>query len=125
MSFSREDHLMRKLLPDSVKLVNGCFQLPLPWRSEITSLPNNRSVALNCLMRLKRRFEKYPPLKDGYVNTIEEYLSKGHASKVNLSTDERDDVFVWCLSHHLVILPYKQSKVRVVFDCAAKCKVCV
>ena len=30
MPFSREDHLMYKLLQDSVKLVNGRFQLPLP-----------------------------------------------------------------------------------------------
>ena len=49
---------MYKLLQDSVKLVNGRFQLPLPWRSGVTSLPNNRSVALNRLMCLKKRFKK-------------------------------------------------------------------
>ena len=73
-------------------------------------------------MYLKGRFTKNPSLKKGYVNTIDEYLSKGHASKVNLSTDKRDDVFVWYLPHHPVIHPYKPSKVRAVFDCAAKCK---
>ena len=70
----------------------------------------------------KKTFQKIPTLKEGYVNTIDEYLSKGHAPKVNLSTDKRDDVFVWYLPHHPVIHPYKPSKVRVVFDCAAKCK---
>ena len=49
MPFSREDHLMYKLLQNSVKLVNGRFQLPLSWRSGVTSLPNNQSVALNRL----------------------------------------------------------------------------
>ena len=122
MPFSRENHLMYKLLQDSVKLVNGRFQLPLPWRSGVTSLPNNRSIALNRLMCLKGRFTKNPSLKKGYVNTIDKYLSKGHASKVNLSTDKCDDVFVWYLPHHPVIHPYKPSKVRVVFDCTAKCK---
>ena len=122
MPFSREDHLMYKLLQDSAKLVNGRFQLPLPWRSEVTSLPNNRSVALNRLMCPKGRFTKNPSLKEGYINTIDEYLSKGHASKVNFSTDKCDDVFVWYLPHHPVIHPYKPYKVRIVFDCAAKCK---
>ena len=49
---------MYKLLQDSVKLVNGRFQLPLPWRSGVTSLPNNRSVALNRQMCLKKRYKK-------------------------------------------------------------------
>ena len=122
MPFSCEDHLMYKLLQDSVKLVNGRFQLPVPWRSGVTSLPNNRSVALNRLMCLKKRFTKNPSLKEGYVNTIDEYLSKRHASKVNLSTDKCDNVFVWYLPHQPVIHPYKLFKMRVVFDCAAKCK---
>ena len=69
---------MYKLFQDSVKLVDGRFQLPLPWRSGVTSLPNNRSVALNRLMCLRKRFTKNPSLKKGYVNTIDEYLSKGH-----------------------------------------------
>ena len=100
MPFSREDHLMYNLLQDFVKLVNGRFQLPLPWRSGVTCLLNNRSVALNRLMCLKGRFTKNLSLKEGYVNTIDEYLSKGHASKVNLSTDKCDDAFVWYLPHH-------------------------
>ena len=58
MPFSRKDHLMYKLLQDSVKLVNGRFQLPLPWRSGVTRLLNNRSVAHNRLMCLKGRFKK-------------------------------------------------------------------
>ena len=73
-------------------------------------------------MCLKGRFTKNPSLKEGYVNIIDQYLSKEHASKVNLSTDKRDNVFVWYLPHHPVIHPYKPSKVRVVFGCAAKCK---
>ena len=31
MPFSHEDHLMYKLLQYSVKMINGRFQLPLPW----------------------------------------------------------------------------------------------
>ena len=56
--FSREDHLMYKLLQDSLKMIYGRFQLALPWRSGVASLPNNRSVALNRLLCPKRRFTK-------------------------------------------------------------------
>jgi len=36
----------------------GHYQLPLPWKEEDISLPNNRPVAEKRLQTLKRRFER-------------------------------------------------------------------
>ena len=52
MSSCRDDHLMCKLLEDSIKMVNDYYQLPLRWRSRITSLPDNPGEELNRLMCL-------------------------------------------------------------------------
>ena len=41
--YSREDRAKLKLLDDSVELTpDGHYQLPLPWRTGVTNLPNNK-----------------------------------------------------------------------------------
>ena len=48
---SREDKAMLKLLDDSVELTpDGHYQLPLPWRTGVTNLPNNKEMALRRLL---------------------------------------------------------------------------
>ena len=52
---------------------------------------------------------------------MELYLKKGHARKIPL--DEVNTYATkWYLPHHPVLNPQKPSKLRVVFDCAAKSK---
>ena len=74
--FFPEDYLTNKFLEDSIKIVNGSFQVHLPWRLGVIRLPTERRVALNRPILLKRRFTKNPFIKEGYVNTIDEYLPK-------------------------------------------------
>ena len=82
---------------------------------------DNRSLAESRLDQLKRRLLKCEDLRTKYNTTVNEYLSKGHAAKLN--SDEllpTKGKFVWYLPHHPVFHPRKPGKVRVVFDCAAK-----
>ena len=52
---------------------------------------------------------------------MELYLKKEHAQKIPL--DEANTYATkWYLPHHPVLNPLKPSKLRVVFDCAAKFK---
>ena len=117
--FSKEDGMMYRLLQDKVTLVNGHYQLPLPWRPGFRFLPNNRQMALQRLSCLKKRLAKNPDLKQKYVDTIQGYLADDYAALAPL---HEDDSTVWCRPHHAVLHPKKPDKLRVVFDCAAKFK---
>ena len=109
-------------MENSVKLVDGHYQIALPWRYGIPNLPNNRSMAEQRLKSLQWRLKKDSTLKEKYENVIEDYVKKGFASKggnpaKQLRRNESSNVGgVWYLPHHPVFHPQKPGKVRVVFD---------
>ena len=102
----------------SSTMVDGHYQIALPWKDPSTHLPNNRCLAGRRLSLLKKRFLRDSKLFEGYKATMESYLNEGHARRVpddELNTKERP---LWYLPHHPVF--NKQGKTRVLFDCAAK-----
>ena len=118
-AFSVEDHRALAILESSARMVDGHYQLALPWRFQTPCLPNNRSVAARRLQALKRRFLADPVLFEKYKDTIDQYIANGHARKV-LTPDDPSPGKLWYLPHHPVFHPGKPNKVRVVFDCAAR-----
>ena len=98
-------------------MVDGHYQLSLPWKYENPSLSNNGAMAVKRLDLLKRRLEKDVDLKRKYKETVEEYISLGHVQKI---PDGQVGSPVWYLPRHPVVHPQKPDKVRVVFDCAAR-----
>ena len=117
---SREDRAMLKLLDNSITVNQGRYQLPLPWRSDTTQLPNNKEMVLRRLLSLKRRLSKDSELKEKYSSTMQEYLTNNYAAEMRNCKEVED--LVWYLPHHPVMHPLKPNKVRVVFDCGAKYK---
>ena len=115
MQTSREDKMTLALLRNSVTLVHGHYQLPLPRNPGIKS-PNNYVIAQKRLASLKARLQRDDSLKTAYSQTIDTYLKNGCARQVP-SNDINEDPLTWYLPHH----PRKPGKIRVVFDCAAKC----
>ena len=117
---SKEDRIALEQMERSVKLVNGHFQLPLLWRDKQTVLPDNRAVAQSRLESLKRRLIRDDQLHQLYAKTMQNYIDHGYAEPVP------GDVEVasrrWFLPHHPVTNPNKPGKVRIVFDCASRCK---
>ena len=114
---SIEDRRALAIMESTVQMTDGHYQLSLPWKYENPCLPNNRTMAVKRLDLLKRRLQKDEDLKRRYKETVEEYISHGHARKV---PDCQAGSPVWYLPHHPVVHPQKPDKVRVVFDCAAK-----
>jgi len=112
-----EDRRALAIMESTVQMVDGHYQLSLPWKYENLSLPNNRAKAVKRLDLLKRHLEKDVDLKRKYKETVEECISLGHAQKI---PDGRVGSPVWYLLHHPVVHPQKPDKVRVVFDCAAR-----
>ena len=76
---SKNDRYALKLMQDSKRLIDGHYQLSLPWRPGAPSLKSNYPQALQRLKCLQNRFEKNANLKQLYVQEVEEYVSKGYA----------------------------------------------
>ena len=72
------------------------------------------------LQLLKKRLLKDGELLMKYRRTMQEYIVKGHAQRVQREDLDVRDRPVWYLPHHPVTNLLKPGKVRVVFDCGAK-----
>jgi len=120
ISMSVEDKRALAVMESTVKLVDGHYQLALPWREPAPKLPNNRIMAERRLELLKKRFLRDSELFEKYKATVGDYVTKGYAKRVPEDELAIDDKPLWYLPHHPVFHPNKPGKTRVVFDCAAK-----
>ena len=117
-AMSVDDRRALKTMQETAKLVNGKYQVGIPWKvSPEEALQNNRSMAESRLRMLKRKFSANPQLADDYTKTVEAYIADGQAKLVD--EDASGDP-QWFLPHHAVFKRSNPSKCRVVFDCAAQ-----
>ena len=125
-AMSIQDQTVVSLWEEKGKLVNGHYELPIPWirvvnKKKQPNVNNNRCQAVDRFRGLKRRLMKDGDLMKGYVQGIETLLGKGYAEPVPITSLSRDDGRVFYLPHHPVQSPNK-DKIRIVFDCSAKYK---
>ena len=106
----------------TLTMIDGHYQVALPWRYNPPYLPNNKIVALRRAFFLKKRLMKNENLHIKYQETMNSYIDDGHAEKIPKEELEPDDRPVWYVPHHPVVHPLKPEKVRVVYDCAATYK---
>jgi len=52
-SLSEEDRWVYQLMKESVRMVDGHYELPLPWRHDYEKLPENKMMAVKRLTCLK------------------------------------------------------------------------
>ncbi|XP_066929138.1 uncharacterized protein [Clytia hemisphaerica] len=115
-SLSVEDRRFLHTMDTGTKLQDSHYILPVPFRSEDLSLPNNRSQAFNRAMWLKKKLERRDQFRDDYVKFMQELLSKEYVVKCEKPPTVGK---VWYVPHHGVYHPQKPEKIRVVFDCSA------
>ena len=115
---SREDmKFMEKM--ESGKFEAGHHVLPLPFRDDEISLPDNQKQACSRLNSLRRRLASDETKMTEYKEFMNKMFEKGYAEEVPVKDLERNDGRVWYIPHHGVNHP-KTGKFRVVFDCSAK-----
>ena len=114
---SLDDQEFVRKTTESVKLVNGRYEMKIPFKSDNVVLPNNFQYALSRLRGLRRKLKKDESLASEYNSFMNDLISKGYCEKVDLN-ENIDDGKVWYIPHHAVRHPRKR-KLRVVFDCAA------
>ena len=117
---STEDMLfMDKVTKGIHQLSNGHYEIPLPFKTNIVALPNNKEMALRRLEKLKRRLKNDPQYRKDYLKFMDDLMDNEHAERVPLNELTRSNDDVWYLPHHGVYHPKKPGKIRVVFDCSA------
>lgn len=100
---SSEDLKAVEIMEQTTLLNVNHYQMELPWKSQQTSLPNNRALAGHRLKLLRKRLCRDPDLFGKYSTVIDDYLRKGYCEKVPDSSLSRVDGMAWYLPHHPVL----------------------
>ena len=109
---SIEDCKDKEIMDQSAILVNGHYQIRLPFRQEFPSLPDSLLTAE------KRLMWRDPVFHAKYSSVVEKYGTEGSSRQV--PDDEHVKLKpIWYLPHHVVWHPRKPEEPRVVFDCAS------
>ncbi|TPP57117.1 Protein disulfide-isomerase [Fasciola gigantica] len=82
LSHSLEDKVALEIVQGSVTIVEGHYQLSLPWKRNWREIPENRYLAERRLNSLRIRFLKDPNLLSKYTDIMETYERKGYISRV-------------------------------------------
>ncbi|KAJ8041442.1 hypothetical protein HOLleu_12255 [Holothuria leucospilota] len=117
-SWSDEDKSVMELWNQECRLIDGHYELPIPWKDRNDPLPNNYVVAKSRLDSLMKRL-RGQDLVDRYQIEINKLLDNGYAEVVPYN-EIHTARHVWYLPHHAVITEKKPDKLRVVFDCASR-----
>lgn len=114
---SREDKLAVDMMKNSLKYDGVRYQLPLLWKDKNALLPESRTNALRRLECLERKMDKNDDFGRQYCAKINDYVSKGYASRVDNPEPSHKE---WFLPHFGVVNINKPNKIRFVFDAASK-----
>ena len=110
---SQEDKRCIEITTSGIhKTDDGHYEMTLPFRDQMISMPCNRKLAKTRLEQLGERFVRNPRYKKDYVFFVEKMLEDGHAEKA-----PPENKRVWSIPHHGVYHPKKTEKIRVVLDC--------
>ena len=109
-----------KTLENTVQFVDNHYSVGLLWKESKPTLPHNKSLALSRFHSLEKKFKQHPELAEKYKNTVNDYISKGHAVKLSPEEAKHHSPVTNYVPHHGVTNVSKPGKVRVVFDAAAQ-----
>ena len=105
----------------SRRWIGGRYEVAIPWKEELPSLPDNREEAEKRLYSLEKSLLKKPEVAQRYKEAMNANVDKGYVRK--LESEVANDGPSWYLPHFPVIREDRETtKVRIVFDSAAKCK---
>eukprot|EP00794_Sanderia_malayensis_P013184 gene13184-14532_t len=87
-AMSQNDRQAQQIMENTVKLVEGHYEMALPWKQYPPHLPNNKSLAEHRLSLLRKRLKKDPIVHEKYEEFVGKMLRKDYARRVpdNAST---------------------------------------
>ena len=114
---SQEDKRFLQILEEGAKLVNGLYEIPLPFRRVGVQLPNNKVQAEKRLASLKKKMARNNKFKDDYIEFMKELTSKGYAKE---SSKVAEQVIAGTYPTMVCTTPNKPRKIHVVFNLSAE-----
>ena len=106
---------------ESITCENNHYEVGIPWKESKNEIPNNYEMAEKRLQKLNSKLKKSPDVETAYSETIDNYIEKGYLRKVPIEEEKPENR--WYLPHFPVVKPDRETtKVRIVFDAAAKYK---
>ena len=120
--FSQHDKIFMQKISNSIKKVGGHYELELPFKEDKVHLPDNKKQSEYRLALLKQKLVSDKRLHGQYIDFMTALLSQGHAEKVPKNEIARKDGKVHYIPHFGTYHPKKPDKLRVVFDCSARCQ---
>ena len=84
-------------LEESIRYIDGRYQVAIPWKHDEPALPNNYQMALRRLLDTEKQLLKNPEIGEAYTNNINHYLEKGYIRR--LDPTEKSPLKKWYLPH--------------------------
>ncbi|XP_065219687.1 uncharacterized protein LOC135845152 [Planococcus citri] len=112
-----EEETALALFYESITVVDGQYQIRLPWREFPPPLRDNFGMAIGRLKSLLRKFTEKS--FDQYRAIIDEQIASGIVEEVDPPEPGGNRHY---LPHHAVFTPEKSTPLRIVFDGSAKTK---
>ena len=118
---SREDMRFHHIMEKTIRLENNHYCVDLPFKDDDVIMPNNRCIAEQRVMSLKRMFQRNKEYHQEYVHFLNDVIKSGYAEQVPQQQLNGTEGKIWYIPHHGVYHPKKKT-LRVVFDCGASFK---
>ena len=113
---SCEDRKFLEIMDRGIhKNSKGNWEMPLPFRNERQTMPNNRVQAMQRLQGLLKTFARKPEMKADYLEFMGKIIDKGHASAIPSEEVPPPPGRSWYLPHFATYHNTKRT-IRVVFD---------
>ena len=120
---SKDNKKALEQLEKTTKLVDGQYEVEIPWAEENAMIQNNYFSAHSQFCSLEGRLEKDESFKQWHEETINVNVPIGYVRNLEESRlDETKDEKQWHAPHHPVINPHKLEKFRRVCNAAAEHK---
>ena len=115
-SLSCEDRKFLEIMDRGIhKNSKGNWEMPLPFRNERQTMPNNRVQAMQRLQGLLKTFAGKPEMKADYLEFMGKIIDKGHASAIPSEEVPPPPGRSWYLRHFATYHNTKHT-IRIVFD---------
>ena len=106
-----------RIIEESCKKIGNQWQISYPWKSDPSTLPDNRSQAERKLESTERRLANNPEHAKAYDNQMKEMTELNFSRKLSGVELKSYKGPVHYIAHHAVIRPDKKSTpIRIVFN---------
>ena len=74
--------LKRTMVESETEVVDGHYQVPLPFRCDDVIVPNNKDQAINRANRQNKKMLRDSQYRSDYVSFVNNIIAKGYAQRV-------------------------------------------